>query len=301
MIPSPLPSADRQYADLVRQVLASGTRRQDRTGVGTWALHGAMMRLDLSDGRIPLLTTKRVAWKVAAKETLWFLSGDRRLRTLLAQGVRIWSDWPHARYVRETGDALPLADFEARILSDDAFDAQWGDLGPLYGVQWRRWPDGKGGEIDQISQTLARLKADPHSRRLLWHAWNPAQLDEMALPPCHLLYQLFADQGRLSLTLYQRSCDVGLGLPFNLVGAALLCTLFAQQAGLVPHELVWMGHDVHIYANHAEALEDQISRAPRPEPRLRVSPAPDLFSYTIGHLAVDGYDPHPNVPLPVAV
>jgi thymidylate synthase len=301
MASSLLPSADHQYADLVRQVLSRGVRRADRTGVGTWALHGAMMRLDLSDRRLPLLTTKRVAWKTAAKETLWFLSGDRRLRTLLAQNVRIWSDWPHARYVRETGDPISLAEFEARILADDAFDARWGDLGPLYGVQWRRWPDGQGGEIDQISQTLARLKSDPTSRRLLWHAWNPAQIDQMALPPCHLLYQLFADQGRLSLTLYQRSCDVGLGLPFNLIGASLLCALFAQQAGLVPHELVWMGHDVHIYATHAEALEDQVARAPRPTPRLHLSPAPDLFSYTPSHIRVEGYDPHPAVPLPVAV
>lgn len=293
---------ERQYLDLVRSILDTGTFRPDRTGTGTWALHGATMRFDLSDGVLPILTTKRVAWKVAFKEMLWFLSGDRRLRTLLRQDVHIWSDWPHAKYVRTTGDAIDLKTFEARILEDDAFDAAWGDLGPLYGWQWRNWPGPDGRPVDQVQWVLDEIVRNPTSRRLIWHAWNVPFLDEMALPPCHMVYQFFVADGRVSLSLYQRSADTALGVPFNLAGAAFLVNLVARHTGLAPGELFWVGHDVHVYANHKDALELQLAREPRSFPRLVFTgDETSLFRMRIEDVALEGYEPHPAIKMDVAV
>ncbi len=292
--------------DLMRRVWETGNERHDRTGVGTRALFGAMLRFDLSDGRVPLLTTKQVFWKSAVKELLWFLSGDTSIRPLLAEGVHIWTDWPLARYRSESGEPIARADFEARILADEAFASRWGDLGPVYGKQWRRWQGADGRTHDQIAALVDSLRRNPAGRRHIFTGWNVAELADMALPPCHMTYQYFVEDrpdgpGRLSGILYQRSCDLGLGFPFNIFEAALLVRMLADQTGLLPGELVWMGADVHLYLNHAHLVETQLSRTPRPFPHLNLKPAADLFSYRLADFELDGYDPHPRIPAPVAV
>jgi thymidylate synthase len=288
--------------DLMRRVWETGSERHDRTGVGTKALFGATLRFDLSDGTVPLITTKRVFWKSAVKELIWFLSGDTRIRPLVAQGVHIWTDWPLDRYRRETGEAIDRDEFEARILADDAFAAEWGDLGPVYGKQWRRWQGPDGREHDQMAALVERLRHSPASRRHVFTGWNVAELAGMALPPCHMTYQYFVDGKRLSGILYQRSCDLGLGFPFNIFEAALLLRMLAQQCDLEPGEIVWMGADVHLYLNHAHLVEAQLARAPRPFPLLRFTRKPaDLFGYQHDDIAIEGYDPHPAIAAPVAV
>ena len=297
-----LPHPEHQYLDLMRRVWTGGIERGDRTGTGTRALFGETLRFDLSDGTVPLLTTKRIFWKSAVKELLWFLAGDTRLRPLVAQGVHIWTDWPMARHAAATGETLTRNQFEERILADDAFDALWGDLGPVYGAQWRRWPDGKGGHIDQIAALVEGLKANPASRRHIFTGWNVAELDRMALPPCHMTYQYFVGGGRLSGILYQRSCDLGLGFPFNIFEAALLIRMLAQQLDLEPGELVWMGADCHLYLNHAHLVETQLAREPRPFPRLEFARRPaSIFDYALEDFVLTGYDPHPHIAAPVAV
>jgi thymidylate synthase len=287
---------------LMRRVWADGSPRRDRTGVGTRALFGATLRFDLSDGRVPLLTTKRVFWKSAVRELLWFLSGDTGIRPLVANGVHLWTDWPLDRYRRETGEPIDRDGFEARILADDAFAARWGDLGPVYGKQWRRWLGPDGREHDQLAALVAGLRTNPAGRRHLFTGWNVAELEAMALPPCHMTYQYFVGEGRLSGILYQRSCDMGLGLPFNLFEAALLLRMLAQQCDLAPGELIWMGADVHLYENHAHLVTAQTARESRPFPRLTLTRRPpDLFSYAFEDVAVEGYDPHPAIRAPVAV
>jgi thymidylate synthase len=275
----------------------------DRTGTGTRALFGVSMRFDLSDGSVPLISTKRVFWKTAVKELLWFLSGDTSIRPLVAQGVHIWTDWPLARFNSAHAEApLDRDAFEARILADAAFAAQWGDLGPVYGRQWRRWEGADGRVHDQLADLVRGLRSNPEGRRHILTGWNVADLDRMALPPCHMTYQYFVAGGRLSGTLYQRSCDVGLGLPFNLFEAALLLRMLADQCDLAPGELVWMGGDVHLYETHAHLVEEQLAREPRPWPRLAFARRPaDLFSYRADDILVEGYDPHPHIAAPVAV
>ncbi|MFQ3666701.1 MAG: thymidylate synthase, partial [Sphingomonadaceae bacterium] len=248
-----------------------------------------------------LMTTKRVFWKSAVRELLWFLSGETNIRPLVADGVHIWTDWPMARHARETGEILSREAFEARILADADFAQRWGDLGPVYGKQWRRWLGPDGREHDQLAALLDGLRRNPASRRHIVTGWNVAELDAMALPPCHMTYQYFVDGNRLSGILYQRSCDLGLGFPFNIFEAGLLLRMLADQCGLVAHELVWMGADVHLYLNHGHLVETLLAREPRPWPRLTLAPAPDLFSYRLGDVRIEGYDPHPHVPAPVAV
>ncbi len=297
------PHPEVQVLDLIRRVWEEGHVRPDRTGVGTRALFGATLRFDLADGTVPLLTTKRVFWKSAVRELLWFLAGETNIRPLVAEGVHIWTDWPLARFNAEHPDApLDRDSFEARILAEPAFAARWGDLGPVYGCQWRRWTGADGRVHDQLAALVEGLRTNPASRRHIFTGWNVGELDRMALPPCHMTYQYFVAGGRLSSILYQRSCDLGLGLSFNLFEAALLLHMLAQQTDLAPGELVWMGADVHLYANHAHLVETQLARAPRPWPRLRLlRRPPDLFSYTPADIAVEGYDPHPHIPAPVAV
>lgn len=286
---------------LVRRVWAEGAPRRDRTGVGTRALFGATLRFDLADGTVPLMTTKRVAWKTALRELIWFLSGDTNIRPLVAQGVHIWTDWPLARFRRETQEDVDRDAFEARVLSDPAFAVRWGDLGPVYGHQWRRWP-GAHGPIDQIAEVLRLLRHDPASRRILFTGWNVADLGRMALPPCHMTYQYFVEGGRLHGLLFQRSCDLGLGFPFNIFEAAVLVRLFALAAGLEPGSIAWTGGDVHLYENHGPLVEALLERAPRPCPRLAIAPARDrLEDYRLEDFALEGYDPHPAIAAPVAV
>ena len=299
------------YLALMRRVWEHGDERIDRTGIGTRSIFGAELRFDLADGRMPLLTTKRVFWKTATREMLWFLTGETNIRPLVVQGVQIWTDWPLDRYRRETGEEIGREEFAARIIAEDAFAAQWGDLGPVYGRQWVNWPtyepigDGifrAGPGINQFAQLVDSLRRDPGSRRHIVEGWNVAELDAMALPPCHKTYQFHVSDGKLSGLLYQRSCDLGLGFAFNAWSAALLVRMLAQQCDLEPGELVWMGGDVHLYRNHAALVEEQLRRKPRGTPRLAILSRPlTLFDYRIEDFAVSGYDPLPAIAAPVAV
>ena len=303
---------EHQYLDLLRRVWTEGDERRDRTGVGTRSLFGPTMRFDLSDDRVPLLTTKRVAWKTAAREMLWFLTGDTNIRELVRQKVHIWTDWPLDAYRRATGEDITRDAFEARILADDSFAARWGDLGPVYGKQWVDWPVfepvGEGlyrkadRGIDQIAALVESLRTNPTSRRHIFTGWNVAELDRMALPPCHMTYQYHVSGGRLSGMLWQRSCDLGLGFAFNAFSAALLIRMLAQQCDLEPGELVWSCGDAHVYLNHAHLVEETLQRTPRGEPRLRIGRRPEtIFGYAIEDFTVEGYDPHPHIAAPVAV
>lgn len=296
-------SPEQQYLDMLARILERGDPRVDRTGVGTRSVFGELVRADLSQGQVPILTTKRVYWKTAVKEMLWFLTGGTNIRELLQANVRIWTDWPLQRYRQEAEPGITQEAFEQRILDDVAFARQWGELGPVYGKQWRRWLGADGREYDQIGAVIEALKHNPASRRILFHGWNVPEIGGMALPPCHLLYQYHVSStGRLSGVLYQRSADVLLGVPFNFVGAVALQAMLAQQAGLELGEFVWMGGDVHLYSNHVEQAREQLTRTPRALPTLRLLRRPDsIDGYTIDDFAVDGYDPHPPIRADVAV
>ncbi|MEL7728631.1 thymidylate synthase [Citromicrobium bathyomarinum] len=307
------PHFEQQYLDLMARIWRGGDERVDRTGVGTRAVFGTQLRCSLADNAVPLLTTKRVYWKTAAREMLWFLTGETNIRPLVLQGVKIWNEWPHARYVAETGDDLPLDEFVQRIADDEGFADRWGDLGPVYGKQWVDWPtyryraDGlyeKGEGINQVAKVIESLRTNPGSRRHIIEGWNVAEVGRMALPPCHKSYQFHVGGGGTTLdcVLYQRSCDVALGLPFNLFGAALLTRMIAQQTDLEPGELVWMGGDTHLYLNHAHLIEEQLGREPRGRPALEITRRPaSIFDYRIEDFAVADYDPHPPIKAPVAV
>lgn len=311
---APAPHFEDQYLQLLRDVWERGDERRDRTGVGTRSLFGPTLRVDLSDDAVPLLTTKRVAWKTAAREMLWFLTGDTNIRALVARKVHIWTDWPLARFRRETGEEIDRDGFERRILEDDDFAARWGDLGPVYGKQWVDWPcyepapegEGlyrrRGRGINQIAALIDGLRNDPASRRHIFTGWNVAELDGMALPPCHMTYQYHVAGGRLSGMLWQRSCDLGLGFAFNAFSAAMLLRMIAQQCDLQPGELVWSAGDAHIYLNHEHLVAEQLSRTPRGRPRLLLARRPaSIFDYAIEDFSVLDYDPHPSIAAPVAV
>jgi thymidylate synthase len=306
---------EQQYLDLMRQIWTQGHERIDRTGVGTRSVLGATMRFSLADDAVPLLTTKRVYWKVAARELLWFLSGETNIRPLLAQGVHIWTDWPLDRYRRATGEGISMAAFEARVLADDDFARDWGDLGPVYGRQWVDWPRyepaPEAGEglyrrspqgHNQIAALVEGLRTNPGSRRLLFTGWNVDEVDRMALPPCHMTYQFHVADGRLNGLLFQRSCDLGLGFPFNIFALALLTRMLALQCDLCPGEIVWQGGDVHLYLNHAALVEEQVSRRPSGQPRLRiVRRPPSIFAHEITDFVVEDYAPLPGIAAPIAV
>jgi len=263
---------DTQYEDLLRRVLATGTPKSDRTGTGTRSLFAERLRYDLSRG-FPLVTTKRVHFRSVAYELLWFLRGDSNVQWLRDHGVTIWDEW-----------ARPD-----------------GDLGPVYGVQWRSWPTPGGGSIDQLSAVLATLRSEPDSRRMLVSAWNVAALPEMALAPCHAMFQFYVASGRLSCQLYQRSADLFLGVPFNIASYALLTMMVAQQVGLTPGDFVWVGGDCHIYDNHVDQVHEQLTRHVRPFPQLEITAAPSLFDYDYENFRLVGYDPHPALKAPVAI
>lgn len=303
---------EQQYLDLMQAVWTKGAVQQDRTGVGTKSLFGAQMRFDLSDNAIPLLTTKRIFWKTAAREMLWFLTGDTNIRSLLQQKVRIWTDWPLDRYRRETGEAIAQEDFEQRIVDDADFAKQWGDLGPVYGAQWVNWPRYEATEnglyrraekgIDQVSMLVESLKNNPGSRRHIIEGWNVAELDQMALPPCHKTYQFHVADNVLSCILFQRSCDLGLGFAFNAFSAALLTRMLAAVCGYKAGELIWQGGDVHLYLNHASLVEEQLSRAPAGNPKLKLLRTPNsIFDFTIEDFEVLDYQPQSHISAPVAV
>jgi thymidylate synthase len=306
------PHYEEQYLSLMRRIWTEGTVQRDRTGVGTKALFGAMMRFSLADDAVPLLTTKRVFWKTAAREMLWFLTGNTNIRPLLQQKVRIWTDWPLDRYRRETGSDISQEDFEARIVESAEFADQWGNLGPVYGAQWVNWPKyvlvGEGlyhrdeHGIDQVSLLVESLKNNSGSRRHIIEGWNVAELDQMALPPCHKTYQFHVADGVLSCILFQRSCDLGLGFAFNAFSAALLTRMLAAVCGYRPGELVWQGGDVHLYLNHADLVEEQLARTPSGAPKLKLLRTPaSIFDFAIDDFEVLDYAPQAHISAPVAV
>lgn len=263
----------RQYLDLLRKILDEGVEKGDRTGTGTLSLFGGQLRFDLDAG-FPMLTTKRLHWPSIAHELLWFLSGDTNVRYLHEHGVTIWDEWADAR----------------------------GDLGPVYGHQWRSWPARDGGTIDQVAQVLDMIRRSPDSRRLIVTAWNPADIGRMKLPPCHCLFQFHVADGRLSCQLYQRSADVFLGVPFNIASYALLTMMVAQVCDLQPGEFVHTLGDAHLYLNHLDQARIQLAREPRALPRMEVDPSVrDLFAFRFEHFRLVGYDPHPHIAAPVAV
>ncbi|MGH3744667.1 MAG: thymidylate synthase [Mycobacteriales bacterium] len=263
---------DRQYEDLLGAIVRDGADKGDRTGTGTRSLFGRQLRYDLDDG-FPLITTKRVHFRSVAYELLWFLRGDGNVRWLQDHGVTIWDEWA----------------------------GPGGDLGPVYGVQWRSWPTPDGRHVDQISQVLETLRRDPDSRRMVVSAWNVSDLDAMALAPCHVLFQFYVAGGRLSCHLYQRSADMFLGVPFNLASYALLTHLVAQQVGLAVGELVWTGGDCHVYDNHREQVAEQLTRVPYAFPRVEIRRAASLFDYAFEDISLVGYEHHPAISAPVAV
>ena len=264
------------YEDLLREILMEGNPKSDRTGTGTISLFGQQMRFDLSEG-FPLLTTKRVFFKGIAYELLWFLKGSGNVRWLQEHNVHIWDEWADEN----------------------------GDLGPVYGVQWRSWPAPTPSDpnrtIDQISNVLELIRTQPDSRRMVVTAWNPAEVEQMALPPCHALFQFYVANGKLSCQLYQRSCDMFLGVPFNIASYSLLTMMMAQQAGLEPGEFVWTGGDCHIYDNHVDQVLEQLSREPYPYPTMKLHKADSLFEYDYGDFEIVDYRYHPTIKAPIAV
>lgn len=263
----------RQYLDLMHHVMQRGVRKDDRTGTGTLSVFGHQMRFDLTRG-FPLLTTKKVHTKSIIYELLWFLRGDTNIRYLKEHGVSIWNEWADEN----------------------------GDLGPVYGAQWRSWPAPDGRRIDQISQLVHDIRTNPDSRRLIVSAWNVSELERMALPPCHLLFQFYVAQGRLSCQLYQRSADIFLGVPFNIASYALLTLMIAQATGLMPGEFIHTLGDAHLYLNHLEQAKTQLVREPRPLPAMRLNPEKtSLFDFDFDDFELLNYDPHPAIKAPVAV
>ena len=263
----------RQYLDLMRRILDEGVRKEDRTGTGTLSVFGHQMRFDLAEG-FPLVTTKKLHVKSIVHELLWFIRGETNVRSLREAGVTIWDEW-----------------------ADEA-----GELGPVYGKQWRSWATADGRTIDQLAWVVEEIRRNPDSRRLLVNAWNPGEIGDMALPPCHVLFQFYVAEGRLSCQLYQRSADVFLGVPFNIASYALLTEMVAQATGLRPGEFVHTLGDAHLYLNHLEQARLQLTRAPRPLPRLRLDPAvTSLFDFRFEDIAIEAYDPHPRIRAEVAV
>ena len=262
----------KQYLDMMRLVRDTGTFKSDRTGTGTYSIFGHQMRFNLADG-FPIVTTKKCHLKSIIHELLWFLQGDTNIKYLKDNGVRIWDEWADEN----------------------------GNLGPVYGYQWRSWPTPNGGSIDQISNLIAMIKSNPDSRRLIVSAWNPALVEQMALPPCHALFQFYVADGKLSCQLYQRSADIFLGVPFNIASYALLTHMVAQAVGLQVGEFVHTFGDVHLYLNHVEQAKTQLEREPYPFPTLKIAPRTDLFAFELEDFSIEDYAFHPHIKAPVAV
>ena len=262
-----------QYLSLMREVREHGTRKEDRTGTGTLSKFGHQMRFDLSEG-FPLVTTKKLHLRSIIHELLWFLSGDSNIRYLKENGVSIWDDWADEN----------------------------GDLGPVYGVQWRNWPTPDGGKVDQIAQIMQQLREDPDSRRIMLSAWNVGEIENMALPPCHCLFQFYVADGKLSCQLYQRSCDIFLGVPFNIASYALLTHMIAQQADLAVGDFIWTGGDCHLYSNHLEQADEQLQRETLPLPTLAIKRRPpSIFDYEFDDFEILNYEAHPTIRAAIAV
>lgn len=315
--------ADVEYLDFAKFVLENGIEKGDRTGTGTISHFGYQMRFNLQNG-FPLLTTKRTGLRIIAEELFWFLKGETNIQNLVRKKVHIWDDWPFKKYIASDDyDGPDLTDYwlytakdpefkevvEAemdkfceRIVNDDEFAAKYGELGPVYGKQWRSWEGANGETVDQIQNVIEQIKNNPNSRRLIVNAWKVDEVEGMALPPCHMMFQFYVANGKLSCQLYQRSADIFLGIPFNIASYALLIHMIAQVTGLEVGDFVHTVGDAHIYSNHVEQIELQMSREPRPMPTLKLNPEiTDIFDFTWDDVEVEGYDPHPSIKGEVAV
>ncbi|MCD8494739.1 MAG: thymidylate synthase [Candidatus Pacebacteria bacterium] len=312
--------ADQEYLSLMQHILDHGVDKGDRTGTGTRSVFGHQMRFDLSQG-FPLLTTKKVFMRSITHELIWFLQGSTNIEYLIQNKVGIWSEWPFKAYLKDTDQAIPetnsdawnalLAAYEEKIATDPDFAKQYGELGPVYGYQWRSWPTPTGEHIDQVSQVIETLKKNPDSRRNIVSAWNVGQIEEMqksGLPPCHALFQFYSEpipgtqKRKLSCQLYQRSADFFLGVPFNIASYALLTAMIAHVTDHEVGDFIWTGGDIHLYSNHLEQAREQLSRDPRPMPRLVLNPEVKNFEdFAFDDISIEDYNPHPAIKAPIAV
>ncbi len=291
-----------QYHQLLQHILDKGNKRGDRTGTGTIGVFGYQMRFDLSEG-FPLLTTKKLHLRSIIYELLWFIKGDTNIRYLDENKVRIWDEWPFEKYKKsEAYQGEDLKAFRLRIIEDEAFAKKWGELGPVYGAQWRNWQSQRGESVDQLSNVIEQIKNNPNGRRHIVCAWNPGEIHRMALPPCHCLFQFYVAEGKLSCQLYQRSADTFLGVPFNIASYALLTMMIAQVCDLEPGEFVHTFGDVHLYNNHLEQAKLQLTRDIRPLPQMKINPdVHSIFDFTYKDFELINYDPHPHIKAAVSV
>lgn len=314
---------EQSYLQLLKYVLQNGTKKEDRTGTGTISTFGYQMRFNLNEG-FPLLTTKRVPFRLIASELIWFIQGDTNIRFLLEHNNNIWNEWAFKRWVEsasytgpdmtnfglrsQTDEAFQavydeqMELFKQRILSDDEFAAEYGELGDVYGKQWRQWKTTQGDTIDQLKDVIETIKSNPDSRRLIVSAWNPEDVPNMALPPCHTMFQFYVTNGKLSCQLYQRSADIFLGIPFNIASYALLTHMVAHECGLEVGDFIHTLGDAHIYTNHIDQINIQLSREPKALPQLKLNAdKKSIFDFEVGDLAIEQYAPHPGIKAPVAV